>query len=78
MFTDKEASKKWCPHVRSTNRSGPSTFNRWGSDDVNLEVSQCIGSACMMWKQERISPRGPDGKFKTAEPTGRGRCGLIK
>lgn len=51
---EEEAKKKWCPMVRY--EGGYATFNRGEKDSLNrpdisnIQVCNCIASACMLWK----------------------------
>ncbi len=42
LVTEKEAAEKWCPLVRAH------------GDNMDANVSRCIGSKCMAWR------KGPD------------------
>jgi translation initiation factor RLI1 len=53
-MTEDEAKQKWCPMVRMDKE----TFgNRFEDGDNVLHNSNCIGSACMMWR-ENFEPVG--------------------
>lgn len=54
-ITEEKAKTKWCPHVRISN--GPDgVWNKLSFDIMNnpditkRETYNCIGSACMMWR----------------------------
>lgn len=63
-MTEDEAKTKWCPMVRTGLAAGMSV-NRHeadspGSFDGVHDVTRCLGSGCMMWREYR----------------GKGWCGL--
>lgn len=62
-MTEEEAKTKWCPAYREPD-------NRGDHKSVN-----CIGSACMAWRWQRISPPGlmaGTGQYSDTD----GYCGL--
>ncbi len=57
MYTEDEARKKWCPHVRYSSNRGDG-INRWVTaedEQPNPEMSRCIGSECMAWRWKPLS-----------------------
>ncbi len=64
IVTEKQAKGKWCPFARVIHGAGdvPVPANRF-SNGQRSAASQCIGSACMVW---RWIASGPE----------RGYCGL--
>ena len=59
-MTESEAKTKWCPMSRlpwlEKGEDGKAVpGNRWG-DGRPAEGATCIGSACMMWRRDAITP----------------------
>ena len=55
MYTEKEASEKWCPFARTISRELPVAGNRVGAGRVTEALDspatcRCIGSRCMAWR----------------------------
>lgn len=87
-MTEDEAKTKWCPMSRlpwlergdeggTPKRAVPG--NRWGDGHI-ADGAMCIGSACMMWRRDVITPeeaRAVRGGDKVAEALAiPGYCGL--
>ena len=72
-MTEEEAKTKWCPHVRVTTLDEKIASNRgrYVRDDID---TNCIGSACMMWRQIDLSRVPMDELHKYSK--GDGYCGL--
>ena len=53
MLTESQAREKWCPMVRELVTRGERgvAINR-GNVNANASNSNCIASACMMWRYE--------------------------
>jgi len=89
-MTEEEAKTKWCPMSANSksyaslaaftgllacNKSYPEKIIAEVSDAIPDNAEKCIGSECMMWKEDRSF--GKDlggGKYKYDE----GYCGLTK
>lgn len=56
-MTEEEAKTKWCPMVRINGNAMDYILNRKASD----RHSYCIGSACMMWRENVDYLPGPHG-----------------
>jgi len=56
MMTEEQAKQKWCPMVRAAdNTSDNNSANASASvdgDGRNPPYARCIGSNCMMWRQD--------------------------
>jgi hypothetical protein len=71
VVTEEQARDLWCPFVRSTR--GASVATNRDSDGSIVKRVTCVGSACMMWRQEVPSPE----RNEAAKTQGiRGYCGL--
>lgn len=66
-MTEAEAGTKWCPFVRAAYPGGMASHNRGLQeldDDrlaVYLQMAQCVGSKCMMWREDAFQPTGDCG-----------------
>ena len=85
MFTEQEAKKKWCPHVRVSDGEHYAAENRFcqagkvslpehskvmlPEDNEGINWDRCIASGCMMWCWE------DNQKLKGGEGS-QGFCGL--
>lgn len=73
-MTEAEAATKWCPMVR-INGSTHNPVHGGGADFTITRAPQnpyCIGSACMMWRQNVALGTVP----ATGVPDPGGYCGL--
>lgn len=77
---ESEALTKWCPMTRAVKAAGDrnevapgqGAFNRLDMHNAQVGMSianYCIGSSCMLWRQQASEPPGPDG-------AAHGYCGL--
>lgn len=53
IYTEEEASKKWCPFVRHADDPAGTTNRPWKVDDSINKEWCCIGSRCMAWRWDR-------------------------
>lgn len=69
-MTEEEAKTKWCPMVR---------VNYANLTDVGVaraeQTSRCIGSACMMWREDITMVAFPGASMAYVKTEG-GHCGL--
>lgn len=68
-MTEAEAKTKWCPMVRAGKSENYSSERM---HQVLLRETNCIGSACMMWRWEYAD----GGKHPCDKSTTDGYCGL--
>jgi len=79
LFTEREASNKWCPLVRSA----PNGSNADADGGRRLEGNCCIASRCMAWRMVGQIGIGPNGEKRDRDLDGRtqwvdrGFCGAF-
>lgn len=66
-MTETEAKTKWCPMVRDPEISNRMSLTRM-PEGIKYKTPNCIGSACMMWRE-----LGEDQSYPTRK---NGYCGL--
>lgn len=60
LLTEKEASEKWCPHIRIAVLAGHggAACNTHPEPDIESDCT-CRGSKCAMWRwSPGLAPRG--------------------
>ncbi len=68
--TEKEAAKKWCPHMRKAivDTDGGLFAGNMSADGIFAPIACCIGSRCMQWRwldgtsETASSPECPAGE----------------
>ena len=71
-MTEDEANKKWCPMVKLFSRNGTIEDNR----QYNGTTTNCIASACMMWRWIQEYDGIQFGAPQKFLPLTKGYCGL--
>lgn len=65
-MTEEEAGTKWCPFVRAAYPGITASYNRGlkelddGRVAADLHVALCVGSRCMMWRDDAVQEIGTD------------------
>lgn len=68
-MTEEEAKTKWCPFTRAADLEG----NRGLVSGHEHPQTMCIGSACMAWRWEPDTKRGPGPLEEKKLPPGSAR-----
>jgi len=82
LTTEKEAIKKWCPHVRIAvlAGNGGASCNTHPEAEIDNDC-RCVGSRCAMWRwsgthaKEYATLNGEDHLIQS-DATRQGFCGL--
>jgi len=80
-MTEDQAKQKWCPMVRFNDRNSETAYNAWYDTSGGEGRCKCIGSACMMWRWDAITPEEKRQLREYGDSTGPllaipGYCGL--